>query len=72
MSAKFSSKTTIKDLLTTYPGATPVLVGLRIGCVGCWMQRFCTLEEVACNYALPLDSLLEVLQQVTSTPYPKE
>jgi len=55
----------VQELLKYYPEAVPVLIRHRMDCLGCWLQRFCTLEDAAVSYALPLNTLLEEIRQET-------
>jgi hybrid cluster-associated redox disulfide protein len=54
---------TVLEILTRWPHAAHVLISLRTACVGCQMARFCTLDDVAANYRLNRDSLVEALRQ---------
>ena len=53
---------TVKQVLERYPHAIPVFIELKTHCVGCQMNRFCTLQEVASAYHLPAGLLLEKLR----------
>ncbi len=50
--------------MQTYPQTVSVFLALKTDCVGCHLERFCTLEEVAASYKLQLDFLLERLREV--------
>jgi hybrid cluster-associated redox disulfide protein len=54
---------TVQEILTRWPRAAYVFMSLRTACVGCQMARFCTLDDVAANYRLDRDSLVEALRQ---------
>lgn len=66
-----SSKMTVEQAFASFPGAAGVFLASRTGCVGCFLARFCTLEDVARVYELPLQDLLEKLRE-TLQPSPKE
>jgi hypothetical protein len=34
-------------------------------CVGCFMQQFCTLKDVAATYELSLEQLIDEIQNVS-------
>jgi hybrid cluster-associated redox disulfide protein len=57
---------TVSALLQERPGADKVFFHLRTACVGCSMARFCTLEDVAEQYHLDLETLLGELE--TASP----
>ncbi len=40
-----------------------VFISRKTACVGCYLARFCTLGDVARNYGIPLDELLDELQR---------
>ena len=54
---------TVDQVLASFPGAANTFLALRTGCVGCHLVRFCTLEDVAREYKLPLQDLLDKLQE---------
>jgi hybrid cluster-associated redox disulfide protein len=58
---------TVQDLLAVHPQAASVLISLKTDCVGCSMERFCTLADVAQAYNLPLPSLREALHAFIQT-----
>lgn len=66
-----SSKMTVEQAFASFPGAAGVFLASRTGCVGCFLARFCTLEDVARVYELPLQDLLGKLRE-TLQPSPKE
>jgi len=67
-------RTTVEEVFQHLPQAAQVFIDHRTDCIGCRLARFCTLEEVAGNYAIDLTSFLGALQQ--ELPYtnhnPKE
>ncbi|GAB4480980.1 MAG: hypothetical protein OHK0031_02530 [Anaerolineales bacterium] len=50
---------TVAQTLKVYPPLAGVLLSLKTDCVGCHLNRFCTLKEVAASYEIPLETLLE-------------
>jgi hypothetical protein len=52
---------TAEQVMIIYPQTIAVFIALKIDCVGCQLERFCLLEEVAITYKLPLEILLEKL-----------
>jgi len=57
------SSLTVAQLLARWPATAAVFVRRGTGCVGCRLERFCTLEEVAASYSLSVETLLDDLQQ---------
>jgi hybrid cluster-associated redox disulfide protein len=64
MAGNISDHWTVHQTLKTYPQAVPVFIRLKTDCVGCWLERFCTLADVSNNYGLQLDDLLASLCSV--------
>ncbi|HUG34686.1 MAG TPA: hypothetical protein VMJ90_07945 [Anaerolineales bacterium] len=54
---------TVEKTLKNQPEASFVFVRLHTQCVGCWMQKFCTIKDVAEIYQLDLNKLLNDLNQ---------
>lgn len=58
---------TIDQLLNRWSQVIPVLIRLRMSCVGCPMAPFETLDTVAKIYGLPLDHLMNELETAITT-----
>ena len=56
---------TVDKLLQTWPQAFSVFMKNKTKCVGCFMQQFCTLKDVAETYQLSLEKLIEELRNVS-------
>jgi hybrid cluster-associated redox disulfide protein len=63
MDSPIRANLTVEEVLGISPKTIPVFLALRTDCVGCQMERFCTLKEVARAYKLPLRLLLEKLRE---------
>ena len=72
MAALVSKDWTVHQTLEAHPGTVSVFIRLKTDCVGCWLVRFCTLEEVSGYYGIPIEVLLESLQDPVPSIYPKE
>jgi hypothetical protein len=48
----------IADLLDNSPLISGMLLELRVDCIGCSMNKFCTLEELCAQYSLDLERLI--------------
>lgn len=62
VSAKPSALTLVAELLGLSARAATLLVELRVGCLGCSMNRFCTLEDMCREYGVDLGAFLAALQ----------
>lgn len=59
MNLEISSDTTVKELLESYPQVLQVFMDMGLLCPGCPAEAFHTLAEVAQEYLLNVDILLE-------------
>ena len=72
MNALLTKDWTVEEVLESYPQTADVFIRLKADCVGCRLEKFCTLEEVARDYGLILDDFLAYLQEAVSVIRPKE
>jgi hybrid cluster-associated redox disulfide protein len=56
---------TVDKLLQRWPQAFSIFMKSKTKCVGCFMQQFCTLKDVAETYHLSLEKLIEELRNVS-------
>jgi hybrid cluster-associated redox disulfide protein len=68
MNTIFNQTTTVEAVFKTLPGTSHVFIKYKLGCVGCYLARFCTLEEVAKVYELDLELFLNKLERYTYLP----
>ena len=54
---------TVSEVLHVHPQAERAFFQLGTDCVGCYLMSFCSLREVADQYALPLEQLLDALSK---------
>jgi hybrid cluster-associated redox disulfide protein len=52
---------TVEETLEHWPDIYKVFMNYKTGCVGCFLQQFCTLRDVASIYRIPLPELIEEL-----------
>ena len=64
---KLSTTLTVAETLEMGRQISSVFIKLKTACVGCYLTRFCTLEDVAKAYGLAPDDLLGELQQAIQT-----
>lgn len=53
----------VADLLDTSPLVASLLLELRVDCLGCSMNKFCTLEELCSQYELELENIICKVQE---------
>lgn len=54
---------TVEDILKKWPHAYTIFNNHHMACVGCMLQRFCTLKDVAETYNITLPDLLGDLKE---------
>ena len=52
---------TVAEVLARKPDRAMAFIRLRTACVGCPLDRFCTLADVAGAYHIPLATLVEAV-----------
>jgi hybrid cluster-associated redox disulfide protein len=66
MDAKmFDLQLTVDKVLQRWPQAYSVFMRNKTKCVGCFMQQFCTLKDVAATYQLSLEELIEEIKNAS-------
>ena len=60
-----SPHTLVADLLASTPLMASLFIELHLGCVGCSLNKFCTLEDVCDQYQLDLETLINMIQERT-------
>jgi hypothetical protein len=55
---------TVQNLLQQHPAAIKVFIHYNTQCIGCAFERFCTLEDVAHHYHIPLLELQQSIDQL--------
>ena len=63
MSEELTANLSVDEVLSRWPAAIPVFLRHRMGCVGCAMSGFDTLQDVAGTYHLGLESFLAELRK---------
>lgn len=59
---EISARLTVKELLDRYPQTLPAFMRLRLLCVGCPTEAFHTLADVAREYDLDINDLIDRIQ----------
>ena len=57
--AEISKNTTIGELLTVFPEASPILMEIGMHCLGCPSAQMESLEEAAMVHGIDADLLVE-------------
>lgn len=60
---------TVDRVLQERPQAFSVFMKHRTKCVGCFMQQFCTLQEVAETHRLSLEELIDEIKKLSDEGY---
>ena len=63
----YSPNSTVAEALRSDRDVSRVFIARRTACVGCYLAGFCTLEDVANTYQVPLDEFLRELEQAGHT-----
>ncbi len=56
---------TVEEILQKWPHTFSVFMKNKTKCVGCFLQRFCTLRDVAEMYQVPIEKLIEEIENVS-------
>lgn len=64
---KLQSEMTVEDVLKTWPQAYAIFKNGKAECIGCFLQKFCTLREVASAYEVSLDEFMDELERYVQT-----
>jgi hybrid cluster-associated redox disulfide protein len=58
-----SPRTLLADLLASSPLTARALLDLRVDCIGCSMNKFCTIEEICQHYGLEIEAVMKRLRK---------
>jgi hybrid cluster-associated redox disulfide protein len=56
---------TVDKVLQRWPQAFSIFMKHKTKCVGCYMQQFCTLKDVADTYQLSVEKLIDEIENVS-------
>jgi hypothetical protein len=54
---------TVEEILKKWPQTYSIFRKRNTGCIGCFLQRFCTLQDVATTYNVALQEMQRELEQ---------
>jgi hypothetical protein len=63
-----SGDSTVAQALEAAPEIGRVLISRHTACVGCYMARFCTLQDSASAYGLAWDGFMSEIKTAASNP----
>jgi hypothetical protein len=61
-------ETSVADLLKKFPQANRFFITQKIACVGCYLARFCSLEDVVSTYQIDRTKFFVELNKVIKNP----
>ena len=53
---------TVEEILKKWPQTFSIFKNRNTGCIGCFLQRFCTLQDVAETYGVSLQEMKRDLE----------
>jgi hypothetical protein len=65
----FQLHQSVQETLSQHPGASRAFLTLQTECVGCYLARFCSLEDVARTYGILPENLLRELEMTVPESY---
>ena len=54
---------TVDEVLNNWPGTSAIFLERKTMCIGCLLQRFCTVKDAAETYRIPLQELKKDLEE---------
>ena len=66
MNATLDEEMTVEQVLIAYPELSHTFIQLKLDCVGCYLERFCTIRDIAQSYSLELEVLMDALNKTIS------
>lgn len=55
----------VYEVLDNWPETARAFRSLKTACFGCYLARFCTLVDVAAAYLLPIETVMDEMQNAT-------
>jgi hypothetical protein len=65
------SQLTVEAILTKWPKTFVVFRIRKTDCIGCLLQRFCSIQDVAESYEVPVQDLIGDLEKCVKENYPQ-
>lgn len=55
----------VHDALTDWPETASLFRAFKTACIGCYLARFCSLQDVANAYHIQPEELMEAVRKAT-------
>ena len=65
--ARLTAATTVAQALSADSGIASTLISKGTACVGCYLARFCTLQDASTNYGFNWDAFIGELRDSVSS-----
>ena len=62
----------VADILTNWPETVPVFLAYRMGCIGCDLSPFDSLEDALLVHGLPVEPIVDELNERVATAGPQK
>ena len=62
-SPTFRLDQTVQEVLSAWPETRRAFRALKTSCIGCYLARFCSLQDVAEAYQIPAADLLDAMDK---------
>ena len=63
---RFQLQQSVHETLSECPSAAKAFLALKTQCIGCYLARFCSLQDVANTYHIPAQTLLGELEEAAN------
>ena len=64
-----NAQLTVEEVLKSWPDTYAVFLNRNTDCIGCLLQRFCSIQEVAEAYKLSPQELIRDLENVSKEKF---
>ncbi len=68
----FLSQLTVEGILSKWPKTFTVFRNRNTDCIGCLLQKFCSIQDVAETYDIPTQDLISDLKKCVNENYPSQ
>jgi hypothetical protein len=63
---------TVEAILSKWPKTFTVFRNRNTDCIGCLLQKFCSIQDVAESYEVPAQNLIHELEKCVDENYPSQ
>jgi hypothetical protein len=68
----FLTQLTVEGILSKWPKTFTVFRNRNTDCIGCLLQKFCSIQDVAETYDIPTQDLISDLKKCVNENYPSQ